>query len=202
MGGLSLLHLPRWMCGLLAGGVSLFFLYQGRGELPIVFASLFLFSICVTDTLYSKIPNLLILLLLLGGFIYHALQAGPAGLLTAFLGLLTGFALLLIPYMMGGMGAGDVKALAALGSLLGAGSILQVFLYMALIGGLMSVLHYAFNRNLFEKCRELLNALKLFLYTRNYGELKPNSQSESLRFPYAAAIAFGYFAYMRWGDLI
>ena len=46
---------------------------------------------------------------------------GAAGLWTALLGLLAGFVLLLIPYLLGGMGAGDVKALAALGALLGAG---------------------------------------------------------------------------------
>ena len=195
-------NLPRRLCGAAAGASSLFFLYQGRGDLPIVFASLFLFSICVTDTLYSKIPNLFTLLLTLCGFAWHAWLAGPAGLLTALWGLLAGFALLLVPYLLGGMGAGDVKALAALGALLGAGPIFQVFLYMALAGGLMAVLHYACNRNLLEQCRELLRSLRLFCYTRDWQVVKPDPRSETLRFPYAAAITFGFFAHAGWGRLI
>lgn len=202
MGEMFRHNLPRWLCGLAAGTYSLFFLYQGRGTPPIVFASLFLFSICITDTLYSKIPNLFTLSLSLTGFGYHAWLSGPAGLVTAFLGLLTGFALLLIPYLMRGMGAGDVKALAALGTLLGAGPIVQVFLYMALAGGLMAVLHFACSRNLLEKCREQLGTLLTYFYTKDLTVIKPDGEGEMLRFPYAAAIAFGFFAHASWGNLI
>jgi prepilin peptidase CpaA len=100
------------------------------------------------------------------------------------------------------MGAGDVKALAALGSVLGADQILQVFLYMALAGGLMAILHYVCSRNLLEKCRELLSTLLTYFYTRDLKVVKPDVQGEILRFPYAAAIAFGFFAHVSWGDLI
>ncbi|MCK4621466.1 MAG: prepilin peptidase [Desulfuromonadales bacterium] len=201
--GSSLLHnLPRWVCGSLAGVLAVCFLYLGRNELSIVFASLFLLLICTTDTLYSKIPNMFTLLLTLSGFGLHFRLEGAVGLWTALLGLLTGFSLLLIPYLLGGMGAGDVKALAALGSLLGAGTILQVALYMFLAGGLMSVLHYLCNRNLLTQCRAGLSCLAVFLYTRDIKIFKPEPNGESLRFPYAAAIAFGFFAHTYWGDLI
>jgi prepilin peptidase CpaA len=161
-----------------------------------------LLLICTTDTLYAKIPNLFIVVLTLCGFGLHVWLEGVAGLWTALLGLLVGFILLLIPYLLGGMGAGDVKALAALGALLGAGTILQVALYMSLAGGLMSVLHYMCNRNLLAQCRAGWNSLTVFLYTRDIKILKPDSNSESLRFPYAAAIAFGFFAHTYWGNLI
>jgi prepilin peptidase CpaA len=199
----TLLHnLPRWLCGSLAGALAVYSLYQGRNDLPIVFASIFLLLICATDTLYAKIPNLFSLLLTLSGFGLHYWLQGPAGLWIALLGLSTGFSLLIVPYLLGGMGAGDVKALAALGALLGAGTILQVALYMFLAGGLMSILHYLCNRNPLTQCRAGLNALTVFLYTRDIKILKPDSNSVSLRFPYAAAIAFGFFAHSWWGNLI
>jgi prepilin peptidase CpaA len=199
----KLLHnLPRWTCGTFAGMLAVCFLYQSRSDLSILMASLFLLLICTTDTLYAKIPNLFIVALTLCGFGLHVWLEGVAGLWTALLGLLVGFILLLIPYLLGGMGAGDVKALAALGALLGAGTILQVALYMSLAGGLMSVLHYMCNRNLLAQCRAGLNNLTVFLYTRDIKILKPDSNSESLRFPYAAAIAFGFFAHTYWGNLI
>lgn len=195
-------NLPRWLCGSLAGLLAVYFLYQGRNDLPILFASLFLLLICTTDTLYAKIPNLFTLLLTLSGFGLHFWLEGTVGLGTALLGLLTGFVLLVIPYQLGGMGAGDVKALAALGALLGAGTILQVALYMFLAGGLMSILHYLCNRNLLTQCRAGLSCLAVFLHTRDIKLFKPDSNGESLRFPYAAAIAFGFFAHTYWGDLI
>lgn len=202
MGQTLLNNLPRWSCGFIAGIMALFCLYQGRDELPILFASLFLLLICTTDTLYAKIPNLFVLALTLCGFGLHVWLEGFAGLWTALLGLLAGFVVLIIPYLLGGMGAGDVKALAALGALLGAGTILQVALYMALFGGLMSILHFLCNRNLLAQCRAGMNSLTVFLYTRDIKILKPDSNSESLRFPYAAAIAFGFFAHTYWGSLI
>jgi prepilin peptidase CpaA len=165
-------------------------------------ASLFLLLICATDTLYAKIPNMFVLALTLCGFGLHIWLAGVAGMWTALLGLLAGFVVLIIPYLLGGMGAGDVKALAALGTLLGAGTILQVALYMALFGGLMSILHYLCSRNLLAQCLAGVNSLKVFLYTRDIKIFKPDSSSESLRFPYASAIAFGFFAHTYWGNLI
>jgi len=202
MGSLPLDKLPSMICGVFAGALCLFSLYRGWGEIPVVFASLFLLAICITDTLNSRIPNLFNLLLVICGFGYHAWSAGPSGLLTAFLGLLAGFALLLVPYLFSGMGAGDVKALAALGSLLGAGPILQVFLYMALAGGVMAMLHYACSRNLLKKFGDLLITLKTFNYTRDWRLFKPVAQTQSIRFPYAAAIAFGFFAHTCWGNLV
>jgi len=199
----NLLHnLPRWLCGATAGMLAVWFLYLGRDDLPLLFASLFLLLICTTDTLYAKIPNVFSLLLALSGFGLHFWQEGAIGLWTALLGLLVGFALLLTPYLLGGMGAGDVKALAALGALLGAGATLQVALYMFLAGGVMSILHYLCNRNLLTQCRKGLNALVVFTHTRDIKIFRPDSNSESLRFPYAAAIAFGFFAHTHWGNLI
>lgn len=202
MGSNLLLHLPRRLCGALAGLLAVSFIYLGRNDLSILFASLFLLLICITDTLYSKIPNLFTLFMTVCGFGLHLWLEGTIGLWTALLGLLTGFALLVIPYHLGGMGAGDVKALAALGSLLGAGTIVQVALYMSLAGGLMSLLHYLCSPNLLTQCRAGLCRLAVFLYTRDITLFKSESAGESLRFPYAAAIAFGFFAQTCWGNLI
>ena len=198
----SIHNLPRWICGFIAGALAIYSLYAGKHELPFVFSSFFLLLICTTDTLYAKIPNLFTLILTICSFALHGWINGGNGLLTALLGLLAGFALLIIPYLLGGMGAGDVKALAALGALLGPATIMQVAIYMGLAGGLMSVLHYLFNRNLIKICRSGLNSLTLFIYTRDIKIFNPDPNSESLRFPYAAAIAFGFFAHTYWGDLI
>ena len=202
MGAVILQRLPRWSCGFTAIALAIYVIATRSSNLPIVFASAFFILICITDTLYSKIHNLTNACLALLGFAYHGWISGADGLLTALLGLFTGLALLLIPYLMGGMGGGDVKALAALGSLLGPMLTLQVFLYVALVGGILSLLHLVCSPDFANQCRAAKNALQAFLYTRDVSVLKPTTTLASQRLPYAAAIALGYFAHLRWGDLI
>lgn len=193
--------LPRYVTGLAAMALMLGTIREG-GDLSLLLASAFLLLCCVTDTFTGQIPNPLNLTMLLSGFVYQGWTAGPAGLLTALLGLTTGFALLLVPYLLGGMGGGDVKALAALGALLGPSDIFQTFLYAGLVGGLMAVLHYLCNRNLRQKCRQGLQALRVYAYTGDFRALLPHGPVEPLRFPYAAAFAFGYGLFVFRGGVL
>lgn len=195
-------NLPRYATGSLAAALSLYFVYEGRADLTILAASIFFLLVCIIDTVYSRIPNIASLLFLLTGLGHHLYSAGASGLLFSVLGMLTGLFLLLVPYLMGGMGAGDVKAMAALGALLGPAAIFQVFLYTGLIGGLLAVFHYALSHNLKDKCLEWALSAKTFAYTKNFASLKPAGPKEPLRFPYAAAIAFGFFAWVNWGGLL
>lgn len=64
---------------------------------------------------------------------------GWIGLQQSLFGALIGFLILLIPYLLGGMGAGDVKLLAVIGAFGGAAFVLTSFLYGALVGGIISV---------------------------------------------------------------
>jgi len=175
---------------------------QSGQPMPLLFAALFLVLICVTDTLRGKIPNFACLTAILAAFSWHGMHAGWSGVWFALLGLVAGFFLLLLPYLLGGMGAGDVKALAALGALLGAAAIFQVFLYTALAGGALAVLQMIFRNGTLKSLRAGFDRLRLFLYTRDPGLLRPGHDTRSQRFPYAAAIALGFLARNQWGDLI
>ena len=88
------------------------------------------------DLRTRKIPNYLTFGAALAGLAYNLAVSGWGGLGDGLLGLLLGLAFLILPYLMGGMGAGDVKALAALGAWLGPAGTLYLFCYMAIAGGL------------------------------------------------------------------
>lgn len=172
---------------------------------PVMFlASAFLCLITFTDTLRGRIPNLVTFPLLAWAVLYHVYQAGPiAGLQFALLGGLTGFLLLLLPYLLMGMGGGDVKALAALGTLLGPWAIFQVFILTGLIGGFLALLYLALAGRLGEKLRAGLAALKIAAYCNSFStEGLVDGPETRIRFPYAPAITFGYFAFVRWGGLV
>lgn len=195
-------NFPCYLAGTSSAGLSLYFLLVGMDHLSLLFASAFLFAICLTDTFCSRIPNTLTVGLALAGFTCQYLGSGVSGLRQAALGLFVGLGLFLLPYLLGGMGGGDVKALAALGTLLGPGAIFQVFLYTALVGSLLSVLHCLTRAGLLQKIGIWWAAPYAFWATLDRKSFGLSFKGEQLRFPYAAAIAFGYFAYLHWGRIV
>ena len=121
------------------------------------------------------------------------------------LGLGLGLALLLLPYIMGGIGAGDVKALGALGALIGPYDLIHVFIYMGLYGGVLALFHYCYKTNIKNNLRELWFSACASILTREVGYItppKPGSSKASMRFPYSAAIALGYYSFVYWGGLL
>ncbi len=93
----------------------------------------------VTDILYERIPNWLSLPMAMAAIILHAAAGGLAGLATGVGGFLTGFALLIGLYALGGTGAGDVKLLAAVGAFTGPQRVISIFLYTAVLGGIYAL---------------------------------------------------------------
>lgn len=92
-----------------------------------------------SDLKHRHIYNALIGPVVLLALLIQLAQGGLAGFQSWLGGLLLGGALLLPPYLMGGMGAGDVKLLAAVGALQGPSFVLAAFIISALIGGLLSL---------------------------------------------------------------
>ncbi len=92
-----------------------------------------------TDFSKRRVPNRLNLALIIAGFAVQGWYFGWSGLGTGLLGLLVGFCLLIVPWLMHGMGAGDVKLMAAIGVWMGPLLTLYSFLLGGLIGGLAAV---------------------------------------------------------------
>jgi len=194
---------PSHITGLIAVTVSIYFLIMHRDDLSIVAASVFFTLACTTDTFKSKVPNLLNACLLVAGITINTMTTGMQGFLLSISGLALGVALLLLPYIMRGMGAGDVKALGALGALIGPYNLLHVFVYMALYGGGLALLHYFYHQTDIKKTlREGWNSVYASVLTKKVEHIIPSSQKGTLRFPYAVAIAFAYYSFVYWGPIL
>jgi len=196
---------PSHITGLIALTVSIYFLIMHRDDLSIVAASIYFILACTTDTFKSKIPNLLNLCLLLAGIAINTTISGTHGFLLSLSGLGLGILLLMLPYLMGGMGAGDVKALGALGGLVGPYDLLHVFVYMAFYGGGFALLHFLCQANIKKTIYEGWLSVCASAFTRKVHYIlpsKPDSRSSTLRFPYSAAIALGYYSFVHWGGVL
>lgn len=144
------------------------------------------------DIRTRRIPNYLILGTAVAGLACNLIFHGWLGLMGGVLGMLMGFGFLILPYLWGGMGAGDVKALAALGAWLGPVGTLFLFCYMGIAGGLMAVGVLLWKGLLWRKARQGWIILTNLILCRPAGLMIPAPPEEMIPgIPYGVAIAIG-----------
>ena len=150
-----------------------------------------------TDFTRQKIPNRLTFPAMACGIGYHVLVHGYQGLIFSLTGLAAGFGLLILFYILGGMGAGDVKLMAAVGAVLGAKGVFVVFLFTALYGGLYSLGLMLMHRRIFKGFfKNFCNTLLTFVLVRRYDPIDVSKDKDKPRLCYGIAIALGTFTYM------
>lgn len=93
----------------------------------------------ITDVRSFRIPNYVTLPLFVAGILFHAILPSGNGLSFALLGGVVGFGCLILFHFLGGIGAGDVKLLAAVGTWIGPGAVFVLFLAAALLLGACSI---------------------------------------------------------------
>ncbi len=86
-----------------------------------------------------RVPNWLNAAIAAAGFLAQGYFFGLSGLGTACAGLAVGFAVLIVPWLMHGMGAGDVKLMMAIGVWLGPYVTFMSFCVGALVGGVIAI---------------------------------------------------------------
>jgi prepilin peptidase CpaA len=152
-----------------------------------------------TDLRKRKIYNIVSLPTIVIAISYYTMNLSWDGFLFSGKGLLVGLSVLLIPYLLGGMGAGDVKLMTAIGALMGPSFVFYSFIYTALIGGAIAIL-------LIIKERGFWRPLKNFIFNvtflrGNLGSiiLEKKEQSFSISFPYGVAIVLGTLSTLIWG---
>ena len=110
---------------------------------PVAFTKVVFIAIVLTAAFWDfrrrRIPNFLTFTGMALGIAGNFVMGGYDGLAASLLGLTLGAAIMLVPYALGGMGAGDVKLLACAGSMLGPTQVFYAFIAAAVLGGLMAL---------------------------------------------------------------
>ncbi len=91
------------------------------------------------DLRSQRIPNVLTFGAAIAALLFTLSSDGVTGVGGALAGWVVGLLLFLPFFVLGGMGAGDVKLLAALGAWLGPLMIVWVALYSAMAGGILAL---------------------------------------------------------------
>lgn len=149
--------------------------------------SFFLFYFSILDYLTRKVPNSLILVMALIGLMIVVLPNSEISLRFALMGFVLGLVLFLPPFLLGAMGAADVKLFAVTGLYLGPFDIVSAFIYTLISGGVLAVVYWVYAK---------VNGLRiagwrLFHSQNNESQSSHLETSHQVTLPYVVAIFMG-----------
>lgn len=171
-------------------------IYQAGLYIALLFA---LIIATVTDLSARRIPNSVTFGLMATALLLHGLLSGWGGVFFSLKGLGLGLALLLLPYILGGMGAADVKLMAGVGAVIGPIHIFKTFFIIALLGGLVAIVMLVVRKDLLPAMKRIGRALMALIGGVGATALRiaPTTLKQQ-GIPYGAVITGGtliYFAY-------
>jgi prepilin peptidase CpaA len=155
----------------------------------------------ISDLASRRIPNFLIVTGLIAALGAQTLLPDGSGWMTWLLGALTGFVLFLPLYALRGMGAGDVKLMAAVGAFVGASVTVKIALATFVIGGVWALAVILFKgkwRDAWLNMRTLLQPV-LMRAAKIPAETVGMPMASVGRLPYGVAIALGTLTVVFWG---
>ena len=176
---------------------------------PIWFVTVALIVAAVIDGFELKVPNWLTFPLVITGWLYSAAFATEMpwyeGLGWSLLGTIVGLALLLPAYMIGGMGAGDVKLLAGVGAWIHVTHTLYAFAVSAVAGGLLAVLMVVYRKSWTKHGNQfwmIVNEILTIQNPEKLATIAAQRKSSMLLLPYGIPIAIGTIAYFAWMNML
>ncbi len=145
-----------------------------------------------TDLRQRRIPNMLTGPTICIALLTHCLTGGLDGFLFSLAGLAFGFAVFLLPYLLGGMGAGDVKLMSGVGAVLGFRDTLVACLFVAVAGGVIAIGLMVYRGTVKQTFSRIFMSL-VFFGAQNDASLLKFEKNELKQdgIPFAVAIAGG-----------
>jgi len=113
------------------------------------------------------------------------------------LGMLVGLLILIIPFALGGIGAGDVKLLGFIGALKGVTFVIYAAIGMGLAGGLMALGIWSYKFGVVDTIVGILRAIWLMIRS-GFTLFQFRLHNEKIMLPYGLAIALGAAGTLWW----
>jgi prepilin peptidase CpaA len=178
---------------------------------PFWIVSLTLIVAAVIDGIQLKVPNWITFPMIISGWVYSTIafavdgQAWYVGLAWSLAGTALGLALLMPPYAIGGMGAGDVKLLAGVGAWVHCSNTMMAFCVSVIIGGLIAVGQIAWKRGFRKHFGQMLYITNEIVAVKNpetLAQIAAQRKSSMCLLPYGIPICIGTIAYFAWMGLL
>lgn len=169
------------------------------------FVTLVLIVAAVIDGFELKVPNWITYPFVLGGLAFGGMTGGWEGLGWSLVGMMVGLLLLLPAYAIGGMGAGDVKLLAGVGTWVWVNHTVNAFCWSAVIGAVMAVLMVVARRawkHHHDQFWMILNEILVVKNPEALAAIAAERKPRMMLLPYGIPIAVGTISYFLWMGLL
>ena len=172
---------------------------------------LFVIVAAYIDGKELRVPNKLTYPMIIAGWIYSMIAYGMAGegwyvgLGWSLAGTAVGLATLLPAYAIGGMGAGDVKMMAAIGAWVYCETTFYAFCVSAIVGAVLAVIMILSAKQTTKHANQFMFILNEIMTVRNPETLATiaTERKSSMRLlPYGIPIAIGTVIYFGWMGLL
>jgi prepilin peptidase CpaA len=142
------------------------------------------------DIRYRRIPNKLVLSILISGLVLNTFFIVLQGLVASLFGLIVGFGAMFFLHLFGTMGAGDVKLFAAIGAVLGISLVPKTLIVVAISGGVLAIFKMIYTK----RARTTLSGVLQFFLGLLPGQRIPRLEvpiDRTYTLPYAVPICLG-----------
>jgi prepilin peptidase CpaA len=148
----------------------------------------------IKDVRGRRIPNWLTYSGLIAALMVRTAMEGWAGLRGGLAGTLLAGGIFFLLFLLGGMGGGDVKLMAAVGAWAGLAQGLNVLIVSAIAGGFLAAGYILIQKQVFETLRNTMELASHHLTSGFEPHPLLNVRREgTLRLPYGLAVAIGTF---------
>ena len=145
-----------------------------------------------TDLRNKKIPNTITITGMIFGIGINTIIAGMGGLQDSIKGMIVAFVFTIVPFIIGGIGGGDLKLLLAVGALMGMSFVVMALAYTAATGAVIAIILSIYYKRLRISLRNIKNYLLCTILTQKLVVIEQKEQP--VYFPYSVAIAIGSVA--------
>ena len=178
---------------------------------PYWVVTIFVIVAAYIDGKYLKVPNKITFPMIFAGWIYSAISYGISGegwiygLGWSLAGTAVGLATLLPAYAIGGMGAGDVKMMAAIGAWVHVAITFYAFCIGTVVGAIMAVIMILMSGEAKKHWNQfffIANEIATIRDPETLAGIAAERKSSMKLLPYGIPLAIGTVLYFGWMGLL
>jgi len=173
--------------------------------------SIFAIIAAYIDGKELRVPNKLTFPMIIAGWMWSSIHYGMTGegwyigLMWSLAGTAVGLATLLPAYTIGGMGAGDVKMMAAIGAWVHCSITLYAFCVATIVGAILAIIMIIAageGKKHFNQFFFILNEISTIRNPEALAEIATERKTSMRLLPYGIPLAIGTVLYFAWMGLL
>lgn len=142
----------------------------------------------VTDVRRAVIPNKLTICGAVVGTIFNGLESGLNGLTFSLMGAGSAFIAMFLLYLIGALGAGDVKLFTAIGAMMGISFVCQLMLYAILCAALIGLILLLMHKQMAATGQKLVKWLFSIVVLHDLNIVMGMKRDANIKFPFMYAV--------------